>query len=429
MPSRREKGNRSASLDGPCANVRSSAAVMAGSHVIVVGAGVMGLGAALSLRARGWRVTLVDLGPVPHPLAASTDISKIVRMEYGADEAYMALGERALDAWRTTRDDDGSELFHETGVLFIRKTPMSPGQFEHDSYARLVARGHHPDRLDGQTLAERFPAWREGGYADGFLHAKGGFVESGRAVAHFARRAAREGVRVREGVAVARVVVEHGRCVGVLTRDGETLHADAVVTAVGAWTSALVPELAASLRSTGHPVFHLRPSDPSRFVAERFPVFGAAIADTGWYGFPLHPREGVVKVARHAAGRALAPDSPERRVDDDHLCELRAFLAESLPALADAEVVATRMCMYCDSHDGHFWIAEDPSRRGLVVAAGDSGHAFKFAPVLGDLIADAVEGRAHALSERFRWRVGETVTRYEEAARQVTGPASRPPAR
>lgn len=402
---------------------------MTGSHVIVVGAGVMGLGAAISLRARGWRVTLLDPGPVPHPLAASTDISKIVRIEYGADEAYMALGERALDAWRTTRDDDGSALFHETGVLFIRKAPMEPGQFEHDSYARLVARGHHPERLDAKTLAARFPAWREGGYVDGFFHAKGGFVESGRAVAHLARRAVREDVAVREGVAVASVMVEHGRCVGVVTRDGERLRADAVVTAVGAWTPALVPELATALRSTGHPVFHLRPRDPARFAAERFPVFGAAIADTGWYGFPMHPREGVVKVARHAAGRALAPESPERRVDDDHLRELRAFLSESLPELADAEVVATRMCMYCDSDDGHFWIAEDPSRRGLVVAAGDSGHAFKFAPVLGDILADAVEGRAHALSERFRWRPGVAVERYAEAARKVTGPATRPPAR
>ena len=290
---------------------------MAGSHVIVVGAGVMGLGAALSLRARGWRVTLVDLGPVPHPLAASTDISKIVRMEYGADEAYMALGERALDAWRTTRDDDGSELFHETGVLFIRKTPMSPGQFEHDSYARLVARGHHPDRLDGQTLAERFPAWREGGYADGFFHAKGGFVESGRVVERLVSKARDEGVVVREGASFDTLV---DASPGVVLRGREVLTADRVVMAVGAWTPHVFPELMGTLRATGHPVFHLRPSDPSRFVAARFPVFGAAIADTGWYGFPLHPREGVVKVARHAAGRALAPDSPERRVDDDHLC-------------------------------------------------------------------------------------------------------------
>jgi glycine/D-amino acid oxidase-like deaminating enzyme len=59
---------------------------------------------------------------------------------------------------------------------------------------------------------------------------------------------------------------------------------------------------------------------------------------------------------------------------------LREFLASTFPSLADAPIVYTRVCMYCDTHDGHFWIARDPEREGLVVAAGDSGHGFKFAP-------------------------------------------------
>jgi hypothetical protein len=62
------------------------------------------------------------------------------------------------------------------------------------------------------------------------------------------------------------------------------------------------------------------------------------------------------------------------------------------------------VCMYCDTHDGHFWIARDPERKGLVVAAGDSGHGFKFAPVLGEIIADAVEGKDNSLLDKFRWR-------------------------
>ena len=64
----------------------------------------------------------------------------------------------------------------------------------------------------------------------------------------------------------------------------------------------------------------------------------------------------------------------------------------NLPALADAPIVHRRMCLYCDTFDGDFWIDHDPERPGLVVAAGDSGHGFKFAPILGALIADVVEG-------------------------------------
>ncbi len=103
--------------------------------------------------------------------------------------------------------------------------------------------------------------------------------------------------------------------------------------------------------------------------------------------------------------------TPEQRT------HLRAFLRDTFPGLADAPIVATRVCVYCDTWDGHFWIAPDPEREGLVVAAGGSGHAFKFAPVVGDVIADAVEGAASPLLDRFRWRTGAPPARAEEAAR------------
>ena len=81
-----------------------------------------------------------------------------------------------------------------------------------------------------------------------------------------------------------------------------------------------------------------------------------------------------------------------------------SYVNATFPSLADAPVVYMRVCMYCDTHDGHFWIARDPEREGLVVAAGDSGHGFKFAPVLGEIIADALEERDNPLLDKFRWR-------------------------
>ena len=150
-------------------------------------------------------------------------------------------------------------------------------------------------------------------------------------------------------------------------------------------------------------MFHLQPSEPELFAPERFPVFGADITTTGYYGFPIN-RDGVVKIANHGSGREMSPDSPERVVTAEDEKNLREFLASTFPSLADAPIVYTRVCMYCDTHDGHFWIARDPEREGLVVAAGDSGHGFKFAPVLGEIIADAVEGKDNPLLDKFRWR-------------------------
>jgi glycine/D-amino acid oxidase-like deaminating enzyme len=132
-------------------------------------------------------------------------------------------------------------------------------------------------------------------------------------------------------------------------------------------------------------------------------VFGADITTSGYYGFPIN-RDGVVKIANHGLGREISPESPERAVTPEDEENLRKFLATTFPALADAPIVYSRVCMYCDTHDGDFWIARDPEREGLVIAAGDCGHGFKFAPVLGEIIADAVEQKPNPILQKFRWR-------------------------
>jgi glycine/D-amino acid oxidase-like deaminating enzyme len=171
------------------------------------------------------------------------------------------------------------------------------------------------------------------------------------------------------------------------------------------------------MKATGHPVFHLLPEQPERFQAPNFSVFTSDISRTGWYGFPLHPTEGVVKIGNHGPGLELHPDRDARVVEQSEILHLREFLYEHLPELAAAPVVFTRRCLYNDTLDGHFWIDRHPELEGLSVGAGGSGHGFKMAPILGDLIADAVEGKQHKWSERYRWRELQAETQQEEEAR------------
>jgi hypothetical protein len=119
-----------------------------------------------------------------------------------------------------------------------------------------------------------------------------------------------------------------------------------------------------------------------------------------------------------------------REVTADHESALRAFLADAFPLLAEAPIAHRRLCVYCDTLDGHFWIARHPSRPRLVVATGGSGHGFKFAPVLGALIADIALGESHPLAPKFRWRP-EITARPNEAAvsRPVEALSLRRPAR
>ena len=194
------------------------------------------------------------------------------------------------------------------------------------------------------------------------------------------------------------------------------LVADHVVVATGAWTTDLLPNLKGILRGVGQPVFHLRPKDPALFRHEVFPVFGADISRTGYYGFPIQA-DGVVKIANHGIGRPMHPESSAREVTAAEERALRDFLAESFPALLDAPIVYTRICVYGDSRDEHFWISRHPDIEGLVIAAGGSGHGFKFGPVIGDLVADALHGIAHPALERFRYRTEVNGQAGHEAAR------------
>jgi glycine/D-amino acid oxidase-like deaminating enzyme len=251
----------------------------------------------------------------------------------------------------------------------------------------------------------------------------GGWVESGRVVERLAAElASPDGPGPRGTLVSASLVAlleRGGRVVGARGSDGVDREADVTVCALGAWTPYALRWLAGSLRATGHPVFLLRPRPEARalFSWERFATYGADIARTGWYGFPLHPREGLVKIAHHGAGRVVHPEDPARAVSAHEIDALWAFVRDALPALADAELVRTRLCLYSDTDDGHFWIDRDPERDGLVVASGDSGHALKFSPLVGPWIADACEGRAPAMDGRFRWRAGERAARNGESAR------------
>jgi glycine/D-amino acid oxidase-like deaminating enzyme len=374
-------------------------------RVLVIGGGIFGVTAARELTSRGHSVLLVDPG-LPHPLAESTDISKVVRIDYGTDEDYTALGEHALAGWRSP-SWPGAPHFHETGVTFLARVSLAG--FERDSYEILTRRGHPLVRLDANAISARFPAYKRGTYVDGYFNPVGGWAEASATVRAVANTLAPGTIRAGR---VERIV-DDGAII-----DGDHVRADLVLVCAGSWVPLLVPELAPVLRAVGQPVFHLRPSDPTLFESHQFPVFGADISRTGYYGFPAN-RDGIVKIANHGTGTRLPPDADHarREVSAAQEAALRTMLAESFPALVGAPIVDRRLCVYCDTVDEHFWIARHPTRENLAVATGGSGHAFKFAPVLGDLIATIALGEMHPLAHKFRWRTELTSALGLEAAR------------
>lgn len=372
-------------------------------RVIIVGGGSFGISAALELRQRGWLVDVFDPGPIPHPLAATTDISKVLRMDYGADEDYMILMEQAFEVWDIWNRTWNQSLWHETGFVIMKQEEMKPGSFEFESYQLLKKRGHKVDRLDRQELKRRFPAWNAEGYTDGYYNPRAGWVESGRVLEWLYIEAQQLGVRFHIGKKFSHLLDKDSRVIGIKTEAGEKHQADFVIIASGAWTPHLLPHLSDVLWTVFQPVFHFQVPDMKLFTPPNFVVWAADIATTGWYGFPAI-QDRRFKIANHGSGWRLHPDEP-RVMPADQEEKFRAFLRGTFPVLSDAPVLFNRLCAYCDSWDGNLWIDHDPGRPGLLVATGDSGHAFKFTPLLGRIIADVLERRPNQFASKFTWRV------------------------
>lgn len=382
--------------------------------ILIVGAGVFGVSAALELSSRGHTVALVDQGPPPFSLAASTDISKVVRMEYGLDAFYMHLAEEAMEGFDVWNESLSRPFYHETGVLMLSREAMAPEGFEHNSWEMLQRRGHHPERVGSSELAQRFPAFDARVHTDGFFHARGGWVESGALVEELFNRAVSQGTRFVQGT-VTGLRTADGRCTGVDLADGTILHASHTLLACGAWTTELLPELKPFFRSSGHPVFHLKPTHPECFRPPHFCTFTADIAHTGWYGFALHPNAGVVKIGRHGTGLDVDPVRDAREVHESDIAAMWSFVREAIPELADSELVYTRRCLYADTIDADYWLDHHPDHAGLTVASGGSGHGFKMAPIMGSLIANLIEGVTDDRLARFAWRTDKAAAKSEAA--------------
>lgn len=331
---------------------------------------------------------------------------------------------------------------------------MDSDGLEMNTINTLRKRGHQIDVLDREAFKPKFPAWS--GNRMGYFNPLGGWARSGRVVEHMSRICIASGVNIQYGKMkemLTKPVVggnaSESICEGIETTDGLRIYAPLVIVAAGASTPALVPQVKHFMWPTAQPVFHFEIEKPSDFPVEQFPVFFAGIAETGFYGFPiikeslsskLAPRKldtatssapswklensYRLKVGQHGPGWRMD------RIDDDTLSELwakvgpgnerliRSWLKIALPQLKDAKVVYNRLCIYCDTFDGDFLIDYVPGVKGLFIASGGSGHGFKFAPILGTIIADAVENKPNKYKARFAWRA--VTTGRKEASRNLT---------
>jgi sarcosine oxidase len=368
--------------------------------VIVIGLGAMGSAALHHLAGRGLRVLGLEQFAVPHERGSYHGRTRIIRMAYHEHPSYVALLRRAYPLWRELEQEAGERLLHVTGSLDAGAigSPFVVGSLE-------SCRQHGLDHelLGASEIAARFPAFHLPEDFAGVLQPDGGYVLAERSVVAFVDGARRRGAEVHCGEAVRGWQVEGGAAVEVRTDVGVYRAAALAITA-GAWAAKLVPPIAGLVRPERQVVGWFRPRRPELFEAERFPVFDILFDEGNYYGLPTTGQPGL-KIGRHGHLHEPAdPDRVDRAIHPRDEAVLRRALARYFPD-GDGDAVALTTCLFTNSPDEHFIVdlAHDAPR--VVVAAGFSGHGFKFAPVMGEIVADlATTGSSPHSIERFRLR-------------------------
>ena len=355
---------------------------MAGRYA-VVGAGITGACTAWWLARAGAAVTLFEQGPLPNPWAASYDRHRLIRYPYGDLDGYCAAITDAYAAWDALWKDLGESHYVETGSLALSYEAGDWTERSADTMARL---GLAHERLDAAAVGRRFPFLRTDAIRGGLFVARGGVLLADRIMHALARRLPQQGVTLRQHARVAGIDADRGT----LRVDGaEAGPFDAIVVACGPWTSKLLPDLAPGLLTPMRQIVaYLRPPPQLAAAWAAAPALQDIGGPADGYGVP--PVAGTdLKLGATPVRRPGDPDG-EREPEPGEGRRLLDLYRDWLVDHDGYEVVETRVCHYMLKPDQRF-LVEPLGPRGWV-ATGDTGHGFKFGPLLGRWLAEAVTG-------------------------------------
>ena len=346
----------------------------------------MGSAAAWQLARRGQLVLGLERFDIPHAMGSSHGVTRIIRLPYHEDPAYVPLLRRAYELWREIETLAGEQLLVITGSIDAgpEDGPLFQGAL---TSARLHDLPH--EVLTGAAVNARFPGYQLPENHRAVFQPGGGFVVSERAIVAHVRAAQAAGAEIR---ARERVLdwAPQGDGVAVATDKGRYTAARLILTA-GAWIGELAAPLAALAIPERQVLAWLQPQRPELFVPERFPVFNMDVDEGRWYGLPVYAVPGFKFGRYHHRGETAPADAIDRDVDAEDERLLRAFAARYFPE-GSGPNMALRVCMFTNTADGHFILDRHPQHSQVILASPCSGHGYKFCSVIGEILADLASG-------------------------------------
>jgi sarcosine oxidase subunit beta len=353
-------------------------------RVLIVGGGIMGLCSAWALDRAGHDVALYEQGPIPNPLGSSVDQHRLIRFAYGAMTGYATMVRDAYAAWERLWADLGMSHYHETGTLVISR--QAGGDWAGQSFDCLQAMELPVERWGTEEVLGRLPFLDPSDIAWALFTPTGGVLFAERIVADLARHLEGSGVELHTR---AKVLEVDAARVTIRLEGGRRASGDALIVAAGPWSPALLPSLRGRVLPSRQVAAYLEPP-PGHAAAWRaapslLDQFEAAKG--GFYAVPPVGGAGL-KMGDHGFSLRGDPDREREATAGD----VEVALATARRRIAGFEryrVIEARTCFYSVA-DGERFIAE-PLERAWVLA-GFSGHGFKFGALMGEAIAETLDG-------------------------------------
>ncbi len=355
--------------------------------VIVIGVGGMGSAAVYQLARRGRRVLGLERFDIPHEQGSSHGHTRIIRLAYYEHPSYVNLLKRSYELWREIQAHVGEQLLHITGSI----DAGPPGEWVFEGAWRS-AKEHdlQHEVLTGAEVRRRFPAYHLPSDTLALLQPEGGFLLPERCIVNYVMAAQSLGAEVHGREQVLGWEPYQG---GVkVTTNFDEYHADKLVVTAGAWAAHFIPELEGLTMPERQVLAWLQPTQPNYFKPEQFPVFNLLVKEGRYYGFPQFGIPGFKFGRYHHFEEIVDPDdwNASREPDQDDERILREFAERYFPDGA-GPTMALKACMFTNTPDKHFIIDLHPQHPQVVMASPCSGHGFKFASVVGEIVADLAE--------------------------------------
>jgi sarcosine oxidase len=363
--------------------------------VIVIGVGSMGSSACYQLAGRGCKVLGLEQFNIAHEFGAHAGQSRIIRKAYFENSDYVPLLERAYTNWEALEAETGTQIYFKTGLVYFGPADnlLVKGVKQSALLYNVVL-----ENVDHSSAKKRFPAFHIPSDFEILFEPEAGFVTPENAIRLFAKQATGKGAEI---YAHEKVIQwkQDGNGV-VVTTERNVYSCKKLIITAGPWAGKMIPTLANKLKITRQFVAWINPKKWNDFELGNFPCWLMTDESTSgcYYGFPIlneakfGPPRGL-KLAHHYPAHETDPDNVDRQIKEEDREDLNYVLDKYLPGCFES-LLSYKICLYANSPDEDFIIDKLPGFEDhVVIACGFSGHGFKFASVVGKILADlALDG-------------------------------------